>query len=54
MKHLALIAVLLFSLCALNGAPLKKKVLIVMMDGLRADAVENFQLPTLLKLKNGK
>ena len=53
MKHLALIAVLLFSVCGLNGAPLKKKVLIVMMDGLRADAVENFQLPTLLKLKNG-
>ena len=53
MKHLALIAVLLFGFSFLNGAPLKKKVLIVMLDGLRADAVENFQLPTLLKLKNG-
>ena len=53
MKRIALIALLLLSFCVLNGAPLRKKVLIVMLDGLRADAVENFQLPTLLKLRNG-
>ena len=53
MKHLVFAAALVLCFGVLNGAPLKKKVLVVMMDGLRADAVENYRLPTLMKLRNG-
>ena len=52
-KRLILFATLCFCCAAFCGTAPKKKVLIVMLDGLRADAVENFNLPTLLKLRNG-
>ena len=52
------ITFLLAALCCctfISGAePLKKKALIVMIDGLRADAFDTFKPATLTKLKNGQ
>ena len=53
-RFFTLFAAALLCVSALNGAPLKKKVLIVMLDGLRADAIDSFQPPTLLKLMKGE
>ena len=52
------ITFLLAALCCctfISGAePLKKKALIVMIDGLRADAFDTFKPATMTKLKNGQ
>lgn len=54
LKFFPVLFILMAGCALLNGAPLKKKVLVVMLDGLRADAIDSFKPPALLKLMQGK
>ena len=53
-KSFFLLAALLCCVCLTAAEPLKKKVLIVMIDGLRADALDTFKPATLTKLMKGE
>ncbi len=53
-KTFSFIAAALLCCSVLNGTPLKKKVLIVMLDGMRSDAFATFKPPTLTKLMKGE
>ena len=52
-RLLAALAMLASATVMADGA-LKPKVLMVMMDGLRGDAVENGPMPNLLALREGR
>ena len=48
------VAAFVASVAAIAGGPKKPKALMVMMDGLRGDAVENAPMPNLLALREGR
>ena len=53
-KFFLTVAAILCCLAASGAEPLKKKVLVVMLDGLRADAFDTFKPATLTKLMKGE
>jgi len=53
-KCMMTVAALMASAASIAGGPKRPKALMVMMDGLRGDAVENAPMPNLLALREGK
>ncbi|MBR0067939.1 MAG: alkaline phosphatase family protein, partial [Kiritimatiellae bacterium] len=53
-RQVITVAALVASVVAFAGGPKKPKALMVMMDGLRGDAVENAPMPNLLALREGR